>query len=170
MDGWMDGEKRNWRGRTFFPPFNGRNCVQLFPCLVAGTVSSIVRPTLDSWNSFPFIEIYRVYNSPLLLISFFPGIEPRFSRIFLSSLLHWKSTNFADEISFGFAIWDNVRRSVSRRITHIYILARLFIFLSQRFEVILHFTSSWIRGIGWYFFLTPRCLAEEGNNTRMNNE
>lgn len=120
MDGWMDGEKRNWRGRTFFPPFNGRNCVQLFPCLVAGTVSSIVRPTLDSWNSFPFIEIYRVYNSPLLLISFFPGIEPRFSRIFLSSLLHWKSTNFADEISFGFAIWDNVRRSVSRRITHIY--------------------------------------------------
>lgn len=44
-------------GGAFFP-FNGRNCVEFFS-LVAGTVCSIVCPTLDPRN-FRFIDIYCI--------------------------------------------------------------------------------------------------------------
>lgn len=51
-DGWMERNEIEG-GALSFLRLMAEIAFELFPCLVAGTVSSIVRPTLDSWNSFP---------------------------------------------------------------------------------------------------------------------
>lgn len=152
--------------------------LNFFPSLLALFAPSFV-PTLDSRN-FRFIEIYCIHRP--LNFTLFPGIEQRTSLILAYSNIFRRvfaigkvSTNFQMEISFHLeCTWYNVRSKEASRsyVGFLYIDARgfkLFIFLSQRFEVSLHFTSWISRNRVVFFNASPRRATIRGwimNKTR----